>query len=581
MRSGTIVRRAGAWLAGAALLAACDAPTAPARGETAVAGEPSMLIAAQCASETGQRHNYEIITTPQTWTRAGNPHRVFGTLNVRYGGRLTLEPGTLVCFEYGASLNAELGGRVVARGRDTAQVVLTAYDVGRGWSGIGLHGAPAGPSYLTNVRIEHVNRVGIAVATGQHHPVYVDSALIRQTGQAVALGAAGSRLSRSRVDITTNRLAPAVTLSAGTRFEQTVVRGAAATGVQVYGPEALLMGGRIEGSGGVGLAIPYEYLPNRYSTAVRVVGGLGYPVDLSAGALARMYGTPALQDSLRGNARDTLTLHGGVLQGPLTVGPRIPVRLLGTVYVDSGGTLTAQAGARFISGSYGRLAFQRGGRLVSRGSAASPVVFTADDPAVGWGGIELHDSQTGVAYITSYVTNTRIELTDQEGGAALSAWGNHRVIVDSTVIRHTGRALEIASVNSRVSRTRVDTTFVPGYAAVHLGANTRLESTRVVAPAGYGIYVNSPSVVVASCEVRDGDSAGMALAAPVVVRNCNFVNNRMDGVQNHTGTSADVRGNWWGSTGGPSGPGGDGITGPLVYSPWRTTPYVLPYLPSF
>ena len=92
--------------------------------------------------------------------------------------------------------------------------------------------------------------------------------------------------------------------------------------------------------------------------------------------------------------------------------------------------------------------------------------------------------------------------------------------------------------------------------------------------------IGSPSVQVASCEIRDGEGDGIVMQfyrAPV--HNCNMVNNLGVGVRNSTGAEVSVTGNWWGSADGPGGAGGDGVQGNLVYSPWRTTPFVLPYVP--
>ncbi|HST61968.1 MAG TPA: hypothetical protein VLK84_24925, partial [Longimicrobium sp.] len=205
MQSRNSARRftAFALLAGAAVLGACDAPTDP--GGAAVAGGPSLLVTPACAGTGGQVRPSQTIRTAQVWTRASGPHRVTGEIYVDAGGRLSIAPGAVVCFEPGAGLLARNGGRLYARGRDTAQVVLTARDAALGWNGIHVSGTPAAASYLTNVRIEHVAVGSVAVHATEQHPVYLDSAVIRQTGQAVRLHAPGSRIARSRVDTTTNR----------------------------------------------------------------------------------------------------------------------------------------------------------------------------------------------------------------------------------------------------------------------------------------------------------------------------------------------------------------------------------------
>jgi hypothetical protein len=339
----------------------------------------------------------------------------------------------------------------------------------------------------------------------------------------------------------------------------------------------LLLGGRIEGSTSVGLQMIGELPLNRYSRAVRVVGGQSYPAQLPLSALVQMYATPGLQDSLVGNAREPAVVTGGSLRSTLTVGPRLPLRIIDApVWVDSAGTLVAQPGAKLYFGRNVVIVAENGGRLISRGSAASPVLLTADDPAVGWSGIFLQ----GAAPVTSYLTNTRLELTGPLNGG-VTAYSNHRVIVDSAVFRHTAYAVNLHSPNSRLMRTRVDTTLNRDFPAVALGSNARIESTRIRAAAGHGLEIYDSGVVVASCEVRDGERDGVVLygPAPATVRNCNLVDNLGVGIRNLSGASASATGNWWGSTGGPGGAGGDGAAGPLVVAPWRTTPFVLPYVP--
>jgi hypothetical protein len=565
---------AGALLVAA--LAACDAPTHV--QDRATAGGPSLLITPACAGTGGTTHIGGTVTTAQTWTRAASPHRVTGQVYVTGAGRITIAPGAVVCFEPWADLTAQEGGRLSIRGRDTAQVVLTARDPIRGWGGIWLFGTPAGPSYVTNARVEHVGLESTAIYASDGHPVYVDSAVIRQSGQAVALYSLNSRLSRSRVDTTTNRWMPAVQLSANARFESMVVRGAAGNGVVVGGNGVLLSGGRIEGSGGLGLQVSSESPLSAYSKAVRVVGGRTYGVALGAAALARLYPTPALQDSVRGNAVDTLVIFGEPFRGTVTLGPSMPVRAVNDpIVVDSAGVLTLLPGTRIVFDDDTRVEMRNGGRLSSRGTPASPVLLTASDPAYGWGGLLFQGTRTSL----NYVTNTRIEHVGRHS-AAVTAYDGHRVIVDSSVIRMSGAGASLHSLNSRLSRTRVDTTTNSNLPAVELGSNARIESTRIQAAAGYGLYIASNTAVVASCDIRDGDTDAIAMEyAAVQVHNCNFVNNVGLGIRNTTTTSVSVTGNWWNSTGGPAGVGGAGMAGPLVASPWRTTPYVLPYLPSF
>jgi hypothetical protein len=567
-----LVRTTAAALLAGAVLGGCDAPTTPGRHAATPTGGPSMLITPECAGTGGQVHPGGSITTAQTWSRSGSPHRVTGNIVVSPGGRLTIAPGVTVCFEPWTGLSASVG-RVVARGRDTARILFTARDPAYGWAGLSFRDSAAGPSYLTNVRIEHVDRDYVAITTGDQHPVYVDSSVIRQSGRAVEFRSPRSRMIRSRVDTTTYGGLPAVTLATGS-LERSVVRGAAGVGVRVVGPGVLLLGGRIEGSRGVGLQVSNLTLSGS-SQALRIVGGGSHAAEMSAAMLAKLYPTPAEQDSLRGNASDSIIVWGGTLRSQLTVDARLPLHVILPITVDSAGTLAARPGARMIFGRDVFIVATNGGRVLSRGTAAARVLLTAADPAMRWGGLRFDGSVAS----TSYVTNTRIEHTALTH-AALSAINNHRVIVDSTVFRLGGAGVDMGSPNSRLSRSRVDSMLNSALPAVQLASNALIESTLIRASAGPGLLVAGPQVVVASCEVRDGDGDGIRLFAPITVRNCNLVNNLGVGLRDMVdGPIVTATGNWWGSTGGPMGAGGDGVAGNVNYTPWRTAPYVLRYVP--
>ncbi|WP_420125482.1 right-handed parallel beta-helix repeat-containing protein [Longimicrobium sp.] len=565
-----LVRTTAVALVAGAVLGGCDAPTAPGARASAPGG-PSMLITPECAGTGGEVHPGGSITTPQTWSRSGSPHRVTGTIVVSPGGRLNIAPGVTVCFEQYTGVYADVG-QVVARGRDTARILFTASDPASGWAGMSFHGSAAAPSYLTNVRIEHVDHDYVAITTGDEHPVYVDSSVIRQSGRAVEFGSPGSRMIRSRVDTTTSSNLPAVTLATGS-LERSVVRGAAGVGVRVTGPGVLLLGGRIEGSGDVGLQLSNLTL-NGTSRALRIVGGQSHAAEMSVATLAKLYPTPAEQDSLRGNASDSIIVWGGTLRSQLTVDERLPLRVILPITVDSAGMLAARPGARMIFGRAVFIVATNGGRLQLRGTAAAPVLLTAADPAVRWGGLRLD----GPVASTSYVTNTRIEHTALTHAALSTNW-NHRVIVDSTVFRLGGAGVDMDSPNSRLSRSRVDSMMNSELPAVQLGWNVLLESTLIRASAGTGLRVQGYQTVVASCGVRDGGGDGIQLIAPVTVSNCNLVNNAGVGLRYmFDGPAATATGNWWGSTGGPMGAGGDGVAGNVNYTPWRTTPNVLKYV---
>ena len=556
-----------------AALAACTGDT-PLQPERATPRGPSLLVNPLCAGSGGTTHNWVTVTSTQHWYASGNPHRVSGLLYVAAGGNLRMHPGVLVCFGAGARIQAYDGGRVGIEGADTARVVLTAADPALGWAGILLSETPSATSTIGYARVEMVGVNNTAVTTIDAHDVIVNQTVIRQSGQGAALYAPGSRIINSRVDTATSRYTPAVSLGDSTRFTRTTVLDAAGTGVLVTGTSGVeLLGGRIEGSGGTGLQVYYSGAVSVFDP-LRVTGGAGYGVEMPIDVLARGYGSVAEMDSLLGNARDTVVVTGGTLAAAAYATAGLPWYLRGTPMVGTGGSLRPQPGARLFFAPWAGLSFN-GGRLLSRGTQAAPVLLTADDPAQGWPGISLQGTPSSV----SFITNTRLEHVGTYS-TAVATDASHGVVIDSAVFRQVGQAAVLLSTGSSLSRSRVDTTLYANGPAVELGANARLESTLIRAASGDGVHVSASTVQVVSCEVRGSVGDGIRVwsgSAGTEIRNCNLVDNGGVGVWSFA--PADAEGNWWGDAAGPTGTNGDGVGTSVDYTPWLTSAYVLPYVP--
>jgi hypothetical protein len=175
--------------------------------------------------------------TGPLFVRVGLPWHVKAPISVGAGGgTLRGEPGSLVVLDPGVGIDANSGGRVNLRGSPLNPVVLTADDPAWGWGGITLDGTPTTESYITNTRVEHVGSPydpHTAVVALNGHPVRIDSAVIRQSWQAVELRSPGSQLSRSRVDTTLASQAPAVILGSSALMESTRVRASSGEGVSI------------------------------------------------------------------------------------------------------------------------------------------------------------------------------------------------------------------------------------------------------------------------------------------------------------------------------------------------------------
>ncbi|SOD02621.1 Right handed beta helix region [bacterium JGI 053] len=562
-------------VAACAVLAACaaDNPVQPS-GLATLRGPAAVLNPACDPGLGGQTHSESSISSPVTWTRASNPHRVSADILVT--SRLTLEPGVVVCFGWSSKLVFYNGGYLVADGLDTARIVLTAIDPATAWEGLSFTSPVA--SSLKNVYLDHVAPDVSAIVSSDSSAVVIDSSVFRHAGAGLYLNGRGSSISRSLVDTTARTGLAAVTLGTLGRFEETVIRGAAGVGLQSIGVHGVsLLGGRIEGSGGVGLVVTTTGPGIVATRPIRVIGGASYPAELVVSAFPRIYPALVDQDSLLGNARDTLVVTGGILQAFAYPIQALPWRVTGDIIVQNFGILRAGPGASLAFTRYNALIARNGGRVVARGTQAAPVLFTAAEgpnPYYGWGGISLRDAPS----LGSYLTNVRIEEA-----YSVEAIANHTVEIDSAVFRKVG-AVIVGTSGSRISRSRVDsTTFAgPVGAAVLLGPNAKIESTLIRGSAGAGLSVNFASAQVLSCEIRGSAGAGIELRAVVAVHDCNLVNNGGPGIANLAPAyqgSADVTNNWWGDTGGPTGPNGDGASGLLTYTPWRLTPFVLPYVP--
>jgi hypothetical protein len=554
-----------------AAVGACgrDGPVAP--GPAAPDG-PSLADNPACDAGLGGEWHADSILAPETWSRADNPHRVGEQIVIAGAGVLTLEPGVLVCFGSYGRLYATNGGRLVANGLDTARIVLTGFEDVYGWNGIGLAGNPASPSTLKHVLVEHTG-TSLALSTHDYHAALIDSAVFRQT-MGLYLWGRGTSVSRSRVDTTTISGWPAVTVGTLVTFEANVVRGAAGIGLAVAGVHGVsLLGGRVEGSGGVGLWVSTTGAGFAATQPVRVVGGASYPAEMVVSAFPRIYATVAQQDSLLGNARDTLVVAGGILQQFAYPTQALPWRVTDDIVVQYYGILRPQPGATLAFTPGNGIRARNGGRVVARGTQAAPVLFTATD-SLGWLGISLE----GAPSLSSYLTNVRIEYIRNGYLPGVLAQDSHTLVIDSAVLRQNNYPVGLWSPGSRISRSRVDTSLAAG-PAVQLAHDARIESTLIRGSAGSGLLVGYATVQVVSCEIRDSAGDGIELWAAAEVHDCNLVNNGGFGIATVGSFSANVEDNGWGDAGGPTGPNGDGVSGALDFTPWRTTLFVLPYVP--
>ncbi len=142
------------------------------------------------------------ITTSETWTVFAGPHIVTGTVNVRGGARLTIEPGVTVQFEADAALVIGNGGsgELVAIGTADSGIVFTSVgnirsDTTPGfWQGIHFYGGTGPASSLSYCTITYGGRpTGGAITLHEGARVRIDRSEIgRSAGKGIAIDDQGS-----------------------------------------------------------------------------------------------------------------------------------------------------------------------------------------------------------------------------------------------------------------------------------------------------------------------------------------------------------------------------------------------------
>ncbi|MBI4408555.1 MAG: right-handed parallel beta-helix repeat-containing protein, partial [Gemmatimonadetes bacterium] len=521
-----------------------------------------------------------------TQTVASNfPWRVEGSFYVDTGAVLTVQPAASLAFASGIWMYLQ-SGKISAIGKADSTIRFTAIDPANRWYGLYFYGTSSDTSRIAHAKLEYT---WDGVYASGRNPVSVENSVIRQSYYYGAyLQAPGSRISSSAVDTTVAAGYYAVLLGDSTIFQATTVRGAAGYGVYINGDSVRVLGGTIDGSGDYGLYVPGDYKAGTIQPVV-IKGGKSYPARLPIRYVPLVAPTASDQDSLLGNAKDTLVVAGGSLTGATaTARARLPWRIEASPEIDASATLAAEAGASLSFGSGISLYVQNGGRLSLLGKGAdSAVVLRAISAASPWNGIHLYNTPSD----TSRLVRVRIE--DAHYGV-YAQHATHFVRIDSAVIRQiTYTGVRLMAPSSVLRYSTVDTTDTSTWPAVRAEGSTSLYSVRVRGAAGVGVEVPAQSVSLSYCEVT-GSGGGTTSTAHgvhvttsnptgVTVNNCNLFGNGGNGIHNvSTTVTIDGTNNWWGSASGPTDTagGGDGVSANVNYTPVQSGLVTLPYVPK-
>ena len=135
------------------------------------------------------------LAASETWTAAGGPWNVTGSLTVPSGVVLTIEPGATVHVAPGAGITVSGGGRLVAAGTPAAGITFARHPTATGtWNGIVISGATAQPTRLSHVTIAHNGAVAVHAQNGAN--VELDHLTFLNTAQPyLSLDASSFRVS--------------------------------------------------------------------------------------------------------------------------------------------------------------------------------------------------------------------------------------------------------------------------------------------------------------------------------------------------------------------------------------------------
>jgi hypothetical protein len=520
-------------------------------------GDPSGLAAARCASRSTPTHACVV------WTPAGGAYHLTTSVHM---DSLRIEAGTVIYAAPGVMLRV---GHLTIYGAAEQPVQLLATDTTAGWGGItglDVHGTPEGTADIRHARIEHaLGGVHLRRAT------ITDTYIRRTNGTGIDLWDGGT-LTRVSIEQAGGQ---GMVLGSASRVEDATIRHSGG-GIGVAGIRSTLTiaGGSIEDNAGHGIVASRGGDPRRpgvrFERPVRITRNGGYPLfDVPLQSLAGVMSEPEAWEGMRGNGRDTIVAHGGhgwggIADGPLRLREGLPVRLAVACQEFGVFPLTMLPGSRLeLEVLWGwPCPSPPGGGMFPR------VLGTAEQPAtiVAQSLFPMHAAEqirhARIRNVVLYAQAAPVEI-------------EHVHFENSVVLLHAS--------GSRISDSRMTmggltptSAGQPLLPAVGLAAGTRMERTIITDSHTDGVHISGPAQVV-DCAVRRSARYGILAQEAVLITGCDIEENGDVGIHNESPVWVAAQENWWGDPAGPFGPSGDGVSGLVLYEPFRTSPVgVLP-----
>ncbi len=561
LRGGTVIDTGRVeWFSGDTAVAIVDATglvtgrrfgavTVTARSGSAATASPLTVVnvaAVTCGSPPG-RVTQGVFDSAQVWRRADGPIQVPKDY---VASTLRVEPGTLICSGPGVHISAVL----TAEGTPSQPIVFSALVPGQPWGGLA-----GGPQHLRYALVEYA-AIGVLGPSGAD----ISDSHFRQDGLAVYLNQGVLR--NSVVDSCGG---VSSVIMSGT-FQDDTIRGGGAASL---GYPIRVLGGRIIGtnaSAALRIVGDRQVVEGR---PIRITGAASYPAEVGVDDLLRIWPTAADQDSLRGNARDTLLIRG-TLSGEAVVRTGLPWRMNGEgITVSAGATLRVEPGSGITgpgsNNSGGEMVVR--GRLVATGTADAPVALKSmllTLRGVQPAGSILSDARLENVTLYSLESHpVRLQRVTAVGGSCSYA-------------PNCVNAFTLGSSGSRISDSQItgggSASGLP--ALILAGDSIIVERSSVRSSLSHGIVTQGNNLLITQCEISNNRGDGIQVASLVRINDCNIEHNTGVGVSNTAPAAVDATRNWWGDPSGPLGPMGDGVSGNVQFNPLRIQPVVIPTL---
>jgi len=336
------------------------------------------------------------ITQNTTWDLAGSPYIVLGSITVKNGATLTIEPGVEVRAEVGAGVLITIGGiftngTLIADGTEQLPILFTSNTNNKqpgDWAGIALVQGTQDSTVLNYCTIEYAGSLGLNM-TGSSAATVTNSIIRKSSGDGVEM---------------TNSIT----------FDGNTVTENNGKGIRISGGLPTIRNTTISNNGGIAVTA-FSIKDVRNMSTGNVITGNGQDMI-------------EWTDPATTNVNFSMTLHH---QG-------VPYVASSTIKITNNSTLTIEPGVEIRFKPQLGLSLQAGdppsqtGTIVAQGTDQQHILLTSNAAK------RTPGDWTGIRF-TQYTGASSFNYVDVEygGDPGFDAWGSSNATIDHTNIRYS------------------------------------------------------------------------------------------------------------------------------------------------